>query len=634
MVIMRIIITLFFILIVAFLPLSLHAQECDTIIESKDTSEVYFFYNNVDSLALGLLHQYRMNLTGIHNYEKIFEETPFFASLGNPGLAYKNLLFNPINHTGFNFGIRSFDAYLYQNRNVEYYSLKEPFTELIYTLGPKKEQSVGAKFHTRIFPQFTLGADFRYIFAPGIYQRQKADNKSLALTGQFYTKNRRYGVLGNYLYNKINVYENGGIISDSLFEENIETDRFVIPVNLNAASNSIKQSSFYINQFFNIQEKHKKLNDTTYVRRKIHAGRLTHAFTWLRNTQIYTDENPASGFYQNIFLDSTYTHDSVYHFMLSNKLMWSNLGYLDSTERKDFYVYGAIRHEYHELGGYAERKYFNSFIPSAGIYWLIKKTFLIRGMAEIVSGNYNGGDYLLDGSLSYIPGKAEKKYGRLEFRYYQARQKPGWFYQSYAGNHFRWSNNFKSTDITQFSFFYKRSRLKAGVEYFLLNNYMSLNQDALPQQSDDAISVLKLSAFKNFRFSIVGIDTKLAYQQASDEAYVNLPDFIANVAIFVTLPLFQGATTIQPGIEVQYNTSYYADAYMPALRSFYTQRDKEIGNFVYADFFFNFRIKRARMFLKYSHFNALFGQYNYYTVPSYPLMDAGFRFGISWKFFD
>jgi hypothetical protein len=109
---------------------------------------------------------------------------------------------------------------------------------------------------------------------------------------------------------------------------------------------------------------------------------------------------------------------------------------------------------------------------------------------------------------------------------------------------------------------------------------------------------------------------------------------MAEVAIFVTIPIFKKAAIIQPGIQLYYNTKYYASAYMPALRSFYDQSQKEIGNFVYADFFFNLRIKRARMFFKYSHFNSHFGTYNYYMVPSYPMMDAGFRFGISWKFFD
>lgn len=619
---------------VVWLPLIANAQECDTTIESKDTSQVYFFYHNVDSLALGDLHHYNMRLRGIHNYELIFKKTPFFASLGNPGLAYKDLLFNPINKSGFEFGIHSFDAYLYEDPTTEYYKLSEPFTELNYVLGPKKEQFINAKFHSRIIPQLTIGADFRYQFAPGKYQRQKSDNKSLALTSQFYTNSKRYGVLANFLYNKVYVYENGGITSDSLFEENIETDRFVIPVNLSSATNLVKQYSFLVNEFFNLQKENRKINDSTFVKRKFHAGRLTHSFNWKRDIQIYSDGDPQEGFYNNIYLDSTATHDSVYHFNLSNKLMWSNLGYLDSTERKSFYIYGAVQHQYHELGGYTERKYFNQIIPSAGIYWMIRNTFLIRAKAEFITGDYNGGDYLLEGHAAYLPGKQEKKFGRIELTYRLARQKPGWFYQQYSGNNFRWDNDLSSTDISQMSLYYSRKSGKAGLEYFTMDKFVTLGEDATPLQVNGNISILKAVLFNDFRFSIVGIDTKLAYQVVSESKYIPLPDFQADVAVFVTMPLFKGATIIQPGIEVFYNTSYYASAYMPALRSFYLQYDKEIGNFIYADIFFNFRIKRARMFLKYSHFNSLFGNYDYFAVPSYPLMDAGFRFGISWKFFD
>jgi len=188
--------------------------------------------------------------------------------------------------------------------------------------------------------------------------------------------------------------------------------------------------------------------------------------------------------------------------------------------------------------------------------------------------------------------------------------------------------------INIFSLYYKRNKLKAGVEYQQLSHYVALNEEALPIQSDHSIDVIKAILYKDFRFSIVGIDTKVAYQSASDRMFISLPEIMADVSVFVTLPLFNGATTIQPGVRAYYNTSYYASAYMPALRSFYAQSDKEIGNFLYADVFFNFRIKRARLFFKYSHINALWGPYNYYMVPSYPMMDAGFRFGISWKFFD
>jgi len=330
-------------LIISLVPLSpVMSQECDTLIESKDTSDVLFYYHNIDSLALGRLHNYDMEISGIQNYDQVYKETPFFAGLGNPGSAYKNLLFNPLSQSGFNFGIRSFDAYLFTNENTEYYQIKEPFSELNYILGPKKEQMIGVKFDTRIFPTITLGANFNYIFAPGRYQRQKTDNKSLVIKGQFFTKSRRYGIIANYRYNKVFVYENGGITADSLFEKNIETDRFVIPVNLSSAENQIRHISGFANQFFNIQKKHKKLNDSTYVRRNIHAGRITHSLKWSKQTQEYLDGNPGEGFYDNIYLDSVSTHDSVYHFQIVNKLMWSNLGYLDSTERKPFYLYGAV----------------------------------------------------------------------------------------------------------------------------------------------------------------------------------------------------------------------------------------------------------------------------------------------------
>ncbi|RLD79725.1 MAG: hypothetical protein DRJ15_08785 [Bacteroidetes bacterium] len=621
------------ILFAGFLSVSF-SQECDTLIESKDTSDVHFYRHNVDSLALGRLHSYRMHISGVQNYDQIFRVTPFFASLGNPGLLYKDLLFNPIHPNGFNFGIRSFDAYLFTKENTEYYQLKDPFSELIYILGPKKEQMLGAKFHTRISPRISLGADFRYIFAPGRYQRQKSDNKSLAISGQYFTKSRRYGVIASYLFNKVYVYENGGLAADSLFENNTGSDRNVIPVGLYSAENQIREISFVANQFFNIQKQHKKLNDSTYVRRNIHAGRITHTFSYAKQTQEYMDSDPAAGFYDNIYKDSVLTLDSVYHFQIVNKLMWSNLGYLDSTERKPFYIYGAVRHEYHELGGYDERKYFNQIIPSAGIYWLIRQTYMISGMAEFVTGDYNGGDFRAKARFAYIPGKIEKKYGRIELGFDLANQKPGWFYQHYSANNFFWDNDFKRMGMSVFSLYYKRQRLKAGIEYQQLSHYVALNPEAIPHQADGGINVFKAVVYKDFRFSIIGIDTKVAYQTASNKDFIALPQILADLAAFVTVPLFKGATIIQPGFRVYYNTSYYADAYMPALRSFYVQSDKEIGNFIYADVFFNFRIKRARMFFKYSHINALWGPYNYYMVPSYPMMDAGFRFGLSWKFFD
>ena len=73
---------------------------------------------------------------------------------------------------------------------------------------------------------------------------------------------------------------------------------------------------------------------------------------------------------------------------------------------------------------------------------------------------------------------------------------------------------------------------------------------------------------------------------------------------------------------------------MPALRSFYLQNEKEIGNYVYMDVYLMLRVKRAVIFLKYQHFNAGWLGYSYYMTPHYPMADAAFKFGVSWVFYD
>jgi hypothetical protein len=90
----------------------------------------------------------------------------------------------------------------------------------------------------------------------------------------------------------------------------------------------------------------------------------------------------------------------------------------------------------------------------------------------------------------------------------------------------------------------------------------------------------------------------------------------------------------QLALDLFYNTPYYGDAWMPATQQFYLQNNTKTGNYLYADVALNFKIKRARLFLKLSHFdNGLMG-YDYFTVPHYPMQNRAFKFGVSWLFFD
>jgi len=603
------------------------AQECDSIIKSKDSADVQYFYNNIDSLALGRLHHLNMSLNQEQLYNPLYKKDPFYAILGNIGLASMRIDYTPIMRSEFSFGIHAFDNYRFTNENTEYYRVNDPYTELKYLMGSKKEQMLHLKFHRRIIGNFSIGISARFINSPGFYPNQKADNKNLVIYGQWYTYNRRYGILANYIHNKIDVEENGGIEDDAIFEENRETNREVYPVNLYSAENHTKDNSFFINQYFN-------LSKPRATRSGKNLGRLTYSYHQFKQTQRYLDGDPASGFYDNVYYDTTITMDSVYYFRIENQLTWSNLEYDDTLLHRPFYVYFGARHRYIELSGYMPKKYFRQWTTTGGMRWNFAKFYHMAANANYTFGDYNGDDYHGRISLGRWFGNDTVNKGELAMIAEISRQAPGYFYQEYYSNNFIWQNNFSKQAYLMAEIFYRWKRFNIGMTYIQLSDYVALNLDATPFQYDGTFNVLKAFIYKDFKIKKFNLIGKLTYQSASNNNVIKLPDLLAYFSFIYTTPIFKGAATIQPGIDIFYATSYYADAYVPALRSFNLQTEKQIGNYPFVDLFLMVRIKRAKLFLKYQNFSGLFGNYTYYTVPHYPMNDPSFKFGVSWKFFD
>jgi len=101
-----------------------------------------------------------------------------------------------------------------------------------------------------------------------------------------------------------------------------------------------------------------------------------------------------------------------------------------------------------------------------------------------------------------------------------------------------------------------------------------------------------------------------------------------------TTPMFKKALLAQIGIDLLYNTPYFADSYNPALGAFVLQNEYKAGNYLDAAVFINLKVQRMRIFFKLSNFLSGLIGYNYFTVPHYPMQDRLFRLGISWRFHD
>ena len=96
---------------------------------------------------------------------------------------------------------------------------------------------------------------------------------------------------------------------------------------------------------------------------------------------------------------------------------------------------------------------------------------------------------------------------------------------------------------------------------------------------------------------------------------------------------------MQLGWNLVYNTKYYAYAYMPATGMFHLQDEQQIGNYPFFDFFLNFQLNRARIFVKTDGINTLLSNYigigrQNYMAYRYPTNNFRMKFGISWAFYD
>jgi hypothetical protein len=629
------------VLFILLLLIAIHSSGAiaDSVKLKKDSTKVSYFFNDFEKFGNLSLLSLDTAITGYQNYDPLLKQSAFHATQGNIGQASRNLIFYPfLTNTGFDYGIHSFDPYLFQNDSVKYYKVLKTFTELRYEQGAHKEIFFQALFSRNIYRSLNLGFDLRVMNAPGAYLRQRTNHINFVATLQFFTKNKRYGIIANFLLNRLVISENGGIKYDSIFEQNLETNRQIYAIKLDQAENRVRENGFFMKHYLDLSRHPKNSKDTTFQSQKhFELGKLVYTFQYNRQVLNYIDNDPkSSGFYNNIFIDSTRSYDSITVTRITNELAWSNPSYRPDKKFRLLQVELHFKQQYVEVKDIGYRDFFIQYIPAAAISFHPYSSLFLTAHGDYVLGDYNGGDMSLRVKLSQTLGNPEgKNGGTISLKGDYAFQKPGWFYEQYMSNNFHWDTALQKQSLISACFEYAfRNIFTAGVNISRIDHYVYLDSTIRPSQYNKEFGYVYSYLNGNldiWRFRFAG---QFAYQTIQGTSVLRLPAFLGNLTVYFTQPLFHGSAILQPGLNFNYNTFYYADNYMPALRSYYLQHNKEVGNYIYMDVFVNIKIQRARFFVEYSHFNASFMGRTYYMVPSYPMQDAAFRFGISWRFHD
>ncbi|MDD4424372.1 MAG: hypothetical protein PHS40_00440, partial [Mariniphaga sp.] len=212
---------------------------------------------------------------------------------------------------------------------------------------------------------------------------------------------------------------------------------------------------------------------------------------------------------------------------------------------------------------------------------------------------------------------------------------PDYFQQEYYSKRIRWQNDLKMEQRMTVGGVLKfpSRKFELSANYAIINNFIYNDTLAVPAQYSGQLLVFSAYADKDFQWRSFHLRTRLLWQKASNENVLHLPDFSTYLSGYYKFVISKVMFT-QLGLDVRYNSRYYADAYFPATGMFYLQNTEKIGNFPYMDAYASLRLKRTRVFFKLINFGTEFVKREYFTTPGYPMNRMTFRLGVAWAFYD
>ncbi len=632
-----------------------------------DSTLVTFYPTDFDSISLSKAHYLDTSTFNANCFNLLDNNHTLYSTLSNIGLAHKALRFSYKRSIGFDMGLPAFDQYLHTQKDLKTYLSLLPYSKIQYVMtSGDKEQHLNFQFGRQMMQGLYLSFEYNINYSPGAYTNNKAENNYFWVNALYTTKDQRYGALAYWFRNKIDVQENGGILYDSVYTNHQESDNSVLLTHLSNATNYVKVSGAGFQHYFNLLPQFKNATPSTdtiatdtlaldtirslrevdsVVTRKFTLGRLNHSFAYQRNQLFYNETSAALPFYapyDTIF--SIRTTDTTLIHQYHNSLSWNSLGYQRYSDNVPFYLYAGIDYDLYRIKqyNYIEDSTFTNrthsqVILHGGIVTNLFGLTTVKGHAQLVTLGYQIGDFDLRGQWRQRFGKQDYdpfKDFVLTFDIDLKRQSPTWFETQYYSNHFRWENDFHAATYLTMDLHGQYKFIHAGIKNTTINDYIFFGTDARPTQHDGVVSIRELYGSASTTLGRFRLEGFFCLNMVSNEEVLHLPFFQSRLKVSYSQPIFKKAATLQPCLTVTYFTKYHADAYMPALRTFYLQNDILIGNYPFIDLALAINVKQADLFVQYSNMFLLTGNYNSFVAPHYPMRDSKIFFGINWRLFN
>ena len=572
-----------------------------------------------------------------HNeiYHPYYRNFGIFQDLGNIGTPGRSQFFTFNRPSEFALGFNPYEVFYKKAEDTRYYKTKLPYTDFNYTQGQRELLLLAAKFSYNLTPRLNMGVDYNRVTSQGFYPNQYTSSYFTKLFGSYHSKNNRYTLLGNLIWNRGVLDESGGIRSDSLFESLTGANK-AAPTQLNNSQSRFKNSVIYAKQYFYLGKMEPQVldEDTTYRLSK--AGFIAHTFKYEKDN--YYFDNPSGDTSSLLFpanggIDSTgIFYDSISSYSVLNRISYAY--WTKSNSRQQSFVEFSMAHRFIEVQQMNEVRNFHNVIGEAKMERIPKSdnNIGIKLAGSYCFTGYNQNDFKVNSEIIYTSKKFNIS-GAFNNHLYT----PDYTHVYYRSAPFNWNNNYSKINVTHWRAALQtkqfRHNFNVSLNQYLIANWVYNGLQIAPEQSNKILVINTLEASKTFQASILYFEHKVWLQQANLDI-VRLPNFGGFARYYLSGKIFKKVLELQAGAEVFYNTAFYGNAYHPSARVFHLQNQTQIGNYPMLDFFITGKVMTAIIYAKYEHANMDWIRTGFYNTPHYPLPVRIFRLGMRLRLYN
>lgn len=581
-----------------------------------------------------------------HRYRIADELSDFNAYTGNYGLPLYQINFFDREWRPDRFLYSYYMPFMHTPAKTLFVNTHVPFTEMKWSNAgarSKAEQTFRIRHSQNVNRFMNFGFIYDIVYNLGQYNFQKAVDKNFLLHASYnrntYTSYFSAGI------NNHETEESGGVLNkDDLNRYTPENLPFVLN-DLNSAQNRLKNRHILLVQRYSPGGKR-----DTVTGEVLKTGPVTFTYTGLYewNRRRYLDRYPLSPLYDTVMIDRSVTTDSLSQSLLSNTVRVDFSA--GSTGRFRIGAGAGVRSEIRSFGQVVPgdtltrqdtvKRNMNSLVLTGKVFNNIGTKFGWSASGDLWFQGYRAGDFIADGRIYKEFSTARKGMITWDATGSFASYTPSFWYHSWGSNNFAWQLDHKREFrlTVGSSLAWPDRNLSLRFNYAIVDNFVYMGNDALPAQHEGGLSVLALSASKDFIIWKLHLDNTVLLQQSTNSDVLSLPLVTARSAFFFS-HLFKfrataGELYFQLGAEAMIHTPYYAMNYMPATGRYFNQSETEIGNYPYINVFLNLKVKRTRIFIMGDHLNSGLMGYEYFLVPNYPLNIRMIRYGLAWTFYD